>query len=81
MDIDRVAQLMTNLRLANECEAAAKMDMDDAEHRVNVYRQKLAAMKDRHAETELATAEVLKELIDLIGVETCAPLMAIITRD
>jgi hypothetical protein len=56
MDMDRIRQLMVSLRLANECETAAEMDVIDAAANCEIYERKLAAVQLRHTETVEASA-------------------------
>lgn len=57
MDMNRIQQLMINLRLANEVETAAEMDVADAKANVEIYERKLAATQLRHTETVEASQE------------------------
>ena len=78
MSMDHIAQLIRDLRLANEVEAAAQMDVEDARANVNFYKQKLNAIKERRDEATEAAKEAAERLHDAVIQETTAPLMLMI---
>lgn len=77
MDMQRIQSLMTNLRLANECEAAAEMDVADVKGCIAIYEQKLKAAQDRLAECEIAAEEAGETLAHAIAEMTYAPILLI----
>lgn len=81
MNMKRIHDLMQQLRLANECEAAADMDVHDAEFAVAFAQRKLNAMKERQAEMQMATEEANEALADAVAQETGAPILVIFERD
>ena len=78
MSMEHIEQLIRDLRLANEVEAAAQMDVEDARANVNFYKQKLAAVKARRDEATEAATEAAERLHDAVIQETTAPLMLMI---
>ena len=78
MNMDHIAQLIRDLRLANEVEAAAQMDVEDARANVNFYKRKLNAIKARRDEATEAAKEAAERLHDAVIQETTAPLMLMI---
>ena len=78
MSMDHIAQLIHDLRLANEVEAAAQMDVEDARANVNFYKRKLEAIKVRRDEAREAVNEITERLSDAVIQETTAPLMLMI---
>src|SRR5690606_967939 len=81
MDMARIHRLMSDLRLANECEAAAQMDVADAEHALDFAKRKVEAMKDRHKERQEACREISDELAEVVALETMAPLILMIEHE
>lgn len=77
MDMQRIESLMTNLRLANECEAAAEMDVADARHAVAFAEKKLHAMECRLCEMQRAAKEASQALAGEVALQTHAPILAI----
>lgn len=75
MDMTRIGQIMNDLRLANEVEYAAEMDVADAKANVEFYKCKLAATKERHIETMQAAQDVLDRLAETVNQMTASPLM------
>lgn len=75
MDIECLAQPVIDLRLANECEAAAEMDVEDQRARVLFHERKLAAMMDLLSERKQAAQEAGDKLAHIVNAMTTAPLM------
>ena len=75
MDLAKIERVLIDLRLANEVEAAAEMDVADAKAKVLFHTRKMAAMEERLAECREATQKVCDRLGDLVNQETMAPLL------
>ncbi len=54
MDLKRFGKAMDKLRGANECRAAAQMDVEDAEHCLCIAKRKLEAMEQVATEARQA---------------------------
>ena len=78
MSMEHIERLIHDLRLANEVEAAAQMDVEDARANVNFYKRKLDAVKVRRDEAREAVNEITERLSDAVIQETTAPLMLMI---
>lgn len=77
MDMQRIEPLMIQLCLANECEAAAQMDVKDVEDCIAVYQEKLKAVQCRLCETQRAAQEASNKVALEIARQTDAPINAI----
>jgi len=77
----RIHDLMEALRKANECEAAAQMDVYDAECIVAEEQRILYIKREKLAEMELAAQEASEALADAVNEETGAPIFAIFEKD
>lgn len=75
METDCLAQPTLDLRLANECEAAAEMDVADQRAKVVFHERKLAAMMDRLTECRQAAQEAGNRLAFKVNAMTTAPLV------
>lgn len=75
MDLAHIGTILSDLRLANEVEAAAELDVADAEANVAFYTRKLEITKDRLAETKVATQDVCDRLAEAITEATYSPLL------
>lgn len=75
MDMKRIESLMHDLRLANECEAAAQMDVCDAEWAMEFAERKLIASKERLAEVELVSEAISNKLADAVNDMTTPPIL------
>lgn len=78
MRIKHIARLIQNLRLANEVQAAASMDVEDAKANCAFYQRKLDATEARRKEASAAVTEAEDLLSDAVIQETQAPLMLMI---
>lgn len=76
MDMQRMESLMIAMRKANECEAAAEMDVKDVEGCIAIYQEKLKAAQCKHAETQRAADEASKRAAHEMALQTRAPLRA-----
>lgn len=75
MDMKRIESLMHQLRLANEVEAAAQMDVCDAEWALEFAERKLKATKERLAEVQKASEEASNALADAVNAMTHPPIL------
>ena len=81
MDMARIHGLMVNLRLANEVETAAEMDVADCKANIDVYERKLAAIELRHAETVEASKEAGDALAEAVTQMVQAPLLLMLEAE
>jgi hypothetical protein len=81
MDMDRIRELMVSLRLANEVETAAEMDVADAKANVDIYERKLAAVQLRLAETVEASYQAGVNLSMAVNQMVEPPLLIVIRAE
>lgn len=71
----RIESLMHQLRLANEVEAAAQMDVCDAEWALEFAERKLKASNERLVEVQAASEEAANALADAVNTMTHPPIL------
>jgi hypothetical protein len=81
MDMDRIRELMVDLRLANEVETASEMDVADASANVEIYERILAARQLRHTETVEASYEAGVALSTAVNQMVEPPLLIMIRAE
>lgn len=81
MDMDRIRELMVTLRLCNECETAAELDVVDASANCDIYERKLAAVQLRLAETVEASQEAGLNLSMAVNQMVEPPLLIMIRAE
>jgi transcription elongation factor Elf1 len=79
--MDRIRELMVTLRLCNECETAAEMDVADASANVEIYERKLAAVQFRHTETVEASYEAGVALSTAVNQMVEPPLLVVVRAE
>lgn len=77
MDMDRFKVALESLLTANEIEAAAMLDVADAQSNVTFYERKLIAAQERHAEVERQADKAGEELNTLVNQYVAAPILMI----
>lgn len=75
VNLTSIERLLERLQAANECKAAASLDVRDATKNRDFYQRKLEAMRERHLDACAVCEAICEELSDAVEQITVSPVM------